>query len=115
VLVLSHRRSSRPQLRVGFDTIDARDQWRSLLQTAAWASPSPITTDPLLRPAFLESFRKLRWRAWVWSGWHIDGSEAELLTDVLSEVLYREVSTHRQDTHAHRNQRAVLSSAHAAM
>jgi len=91
VLVLSHRRSSRPQLRVGFDTIDARDQWRSLLQTASWASPSPITTDPLLRPAFLESFRKLRWRAWVWSGWHIDGSEAELLTDVLSEVLYREI------------------------
>jgi hypothetical protein len=91
VLVLTHRRSTRPQMKVGFDTIEQRDQWRALLQTASWASPSPITTDTLLRPAFLVSFRKLRWYAWVWSGWHIDGTEAELLTDVLSEVLYREM------------------------
>jgi hypothetical protein len=91
VLVLSHRRATRPQLKVGFDTIEQRDQWRALMQTASWASPSPITTDTLLRPAFLVSFRKLRWHAWVWSGWAIDGTEAELLTDILSEVLYREM------------------------
>lgn len=91
VLVLTHRRATRPQMKVGFDTIEQRDQWRALMQTASWASPSPITTDTLLRPAFLNSFRKLRWHAWVWSGWNIDGTEAELLTDVLSEVLYREM------------------------
>jgi len=91
VLVLTHRRQSRPQLRVGFDSIEQRDQWMSLLQTASWASPSPITTDPMLRAAFTESYRKLRWRAWVWTSWEMDGSEPELLTDILSEVLYREI------------------------
>lgn len=91
VLILSHRRSTRPQLKIGFDSEETRDQWRSLLETASWASPSPITMDPTLRESFLEAFRKLRWRAWVWSGWYIDGTEGELLSDILSEVIEREM------------------------
>jgi len=90
-LVLKHRRANRPQLKVGFDSIEQRDQWRALLATAAWASPSPITTDKILRPAFLNSYKKLRARAGVSAGYELDGSEAELLADVLAEVLNREV------------------------
>lgn len=91
VLILTHRRSTRPQLKIGFDSEEVRDQWRSLLGTATWAAPSPLVNDPVLRQSFLMAYRKLRWHAWVWAGWELDGTESEMLADILSEVIEREM------------------------
>jgi hypothetical protein len=88
---LSHRRSTRPQPIVAFATSEERDQWLGMLKSASRWAPQPITSDPLLRKAFQVSFNKFRWRAWVWSGWNCDGTESELIADVLYEVLERDI------------------------
>jgi hypothetical protein len=91
LLVLSHKRSTRPQPTIAFDSQEERDKWKGMIESASHWSPAPITNDPILRKAFMVSYNKLRWHAWVWSSWDIDGSESEMLADVLYEVLEREI------------------------
>jgi hypothetical protein len=91
MLVLTHKRSTRPQPTIAFDSKEERDKWKGLLQSASSWSPAPITIDPVLRKAFTVSYNRLRWHAWVWGNWDIDGSESEMLADVLYEVLEREI------------------------
>jgi len=88
---MSHRRSTRPQPIIAFATTEERDQWLGMLKSATRWAPQPITADPLLRRTFQVSFNKFRWRAWVWTGWNSDGTETELIADVLYEVLERDI------------------------
>ena len=115
------RVDTRPTLTIGFDTIEERDSWRALISTACTSSPEPVTSgryrvhisnagvdfrlltslfcsllsppcsDPILKKAFIAAYRKLRWHAWVWTSWYIDGTESELLTDILVAVIDREI------------------------
>jgi hypothetical protein len=91
LLVLTHRRSTRPQLTVAFPTKDERDQWMSLLRSASYWSPAPITNDPILRQAFTRAYQRTRWHCWLWGGWWIDGTEGELISDTLYDVMEREI------------------------
>jgi len=91
LLVLSHRRATRPTMTIAFDKIEDRDQWKSLLQSAASFSPQPITLDPVLRPAFINAYRRTRWYAWCWGSWELDGNEGELLSELIYDAISREV------------------------
>jgi hypothetical protein len=89
-LVLKHKRPTRPTLTVCFEREDLRDQWRAIIATASRMAPQPITQDPVLRPAFENAYNDLRWHVWMWGGWDMDGTEAELLGDVLTHAIERE-------------------------
>jgi hypothetical protein len=91
LIVLSHRRSTRPQFTVAFDSKEQRDQWMGLIHTAARNSPMPITTDPMLQKAFLAAYRRTRWYAYWWHSWWIDGTESELIADLLYDVMEYEI------------------------
>jgi hypothetical protein len=90
LLVLKHKRPTRPTLTVCFEREDLRDQWRAVIATASRMAPEPITQDPVLRPAFERGYNELRWHVWMWGGWDMDGTEAELLADVLTHAIERE-------------------------
>jgi len=91
LLVLTHRRATRPSMTIAFEKQEDRDQWKSLLQSAASFSPQPVTLDPVLRPAFINAYRRTRWYAWCWGSWELDGNEGELLSELIYDAMAREI------------------------
>jgi hypothetical protein len=91
LIVLTHKRPTRPQLTVAFTDKDERDKWLGLLSAGSKFGPSPITQDPILKKAFTQAYNKTRWHCWLWGHWDVDGTEAEMLTDCIYDTLEREI------------------------
>jgi hypothetical protein len=92
-LELTHTRLARPQFRLAFTDDRAGWAWRGLLDSASSKAASPLNPDPLLAAAFPIAVSATRSICGLWSSFDIDGTEAEVLSDIFYEILEREILT----------------------